>query len=78
MVSRISRSPERPVYKHSEGVKGPLGSKGGSVSPDFSLFQNHEENLCPKYPVSCPNKCLQIIPRTEVTVHNALRRLYVR
>ncbi|XP_053514550.1 TNF receptor-associated factor 5 isoform X3 [Artibeus jamaicensis] len=28
-------------------------------------LQNHEENLCPKYPVSCPNKCLQTIPRTE-------------
>ncbi|XP_012493784.1 PREDICTED: TNF receptor-associated factor 5 [Propithecus coquereli] len=28
-------------------------------------LQNHEENLCPEYPVSCPNKCLQIIPRTE-------------
>uniref|UniRef100_A0A3Q2HEE4 TNF receptor-associated factor n=1 Tax=Equus caballus TaxID=9796 RepID=A0A3Q2HEE4_HORSE len=28
-------------------------------------LQNHEENMCPEYPVSCPNKCLQIIPRTE-------------
>ncbi|XP_037680392.1 TNF receptor-associated factor 5 isoform X3 [Choloepus didactylus] len=28
-------------------------------------LQNHEENLCPEYPISCPNKCLQIIPRTE-------------
>lgn len=29
-------------------------------------LQNHEENVCSGYPVSCPNKCLQIIPRTEV------------
>ena len=29
-------------------------------------LQNHEENLCSGYPVSCPNKCLQTIPRTEV------------
>ncbi|XP_035871845.1 TNF receptor-associated factor 5 isoform X3 [Phyllostomus discolor] len=28
-------------------------------------LQNHEENLCPKYPVSCPNKCLHTIPRAE-------------
>ncbi|KAB1258868.1 TNF receptor-associated factor 5 [Camelus dromedarius] len=35
-------------------------------------LQNHEENLCPKYPVSCPNKCLQIIPRTEVDEHLAV------
>ncbi|OWK08613.1 TRAF5 [Cervus elaphus hippelaphus] len=35
-------------------------------------LQNHEENLCPEYPVSCPNKCLQIIPRTEVDEHLAM------
>ncbi|XP_008266670.1 TNF receptor-associated factor 5 isoform X2 [Oryctolagus cuniculus] len=35
-------------------------------------LQNHEENLCPEYPVSCPNKCLQIIPRTEVNRHLAV------
>uniref|UniRef100_A0A8C0NHB8 TNF receptor-associated factor n=1 Tax=Canis lupus familiaris TaxID=9615 RepID=A0A8C0NHB8_CANLF len=32
-------------------------------------LQNHEENLCPEYPVPCPNKCSQIIPRTEVDEH---------
>uniref|UniRef100_A0A8C9NZG3 TNF receptor-associated factor n=1 Tax=Spermophilus dauricus TaxID=99837 RepID=A0A8C9NZG3_SPEDA len=35
-------------------------------------LQNHEENLCPEYPVSCPNKCLQIIPRTKVNEHLAV------
>uniref|UniRef100_A0A9L0S678 TNF receptor-associated factor n=1 Tax=Equus caballus TaxID=9796 RepID=A0A9L0S678_HORSE len=35
-------------------------------------YQNHEENMCPEYPVSCPNKCLQIIPRTEVDEHLAV------
>nr|XP_044999111.1 TNF receptor-associated factor 5 isoform X3 [Jaculus jaculus] len=35
-------------------------------------LQNHEENLCPEYPVSCPNKCLQMIPRTKVTEHLAV------
>ncbi|KAM6218428.1 TNF receptor-associated factor 5 isoform 2-T2 [Rhynchocyon petersi] len=35
-------------------------------------LQNHEENLCPEYPISCPNKCLQIIPRTEVKEHLAV------
>jgi len=35
-------------------------------------LQNHEENLCPEYPVSCPNRCLQIIPRTEVDEHLAV------
>ncbi|XP_010611504.1 TNF receptor-associated factor 5 isoform X2 [Fukomys damarensis] len=35
-------------------------------------LQNHEENLCPEYPVSCPNKCSQIIPRTEVDEHLAV------
>ncbi|XP_044123056.1 TNF receptor-associated factor 5 isoform X3 [Neovison vison] len=35
-------------------------------------LQYHEENLCPEYPVSCPNKCLQIIPRTEVDEHLAV------
>uniref|UniRef100_A0A8C4L6S9 TNF receptor-associated factor n=1 Tax=Equus asinus asinus TaxID=83772 RepID=A0A8C4L6S9_EQUAS len=35
-------------------------------------LQNHEENMCPEYPVSCPNKCLQIIPRTEVDEHLAV------
>ncbi|KAM5202766.1 TNF receptor-associated factor 5 isoform 2-T3 [Hipposideros larvatus] len=35
-------------------------------------LQNHEKNLCPKYPVSCPNKCMQIIPRTEVDEHLAV------
>ncbi|XP_053461212.1 TNF receptor-associated factor 5 isoform X1 [Nycticebus coucang] len=35
-------------------------------------LQKHEENLCPEYPVSCPNKCLQIIPRTEVDEHLAV------
>lgn len=39
---------------------------GGLCFITLSLFQNHEENLCPEYPVSCPNKCLQIISRTEV------------
>ncbi|OBS69096.1 hypothetical protein A6R68_02378 [Neotoma lepida] len=32
-------------------------------------FQDHEENVCPAYPVSCPNKCLRTIPRTEVNEH---------
>lgn len=31
-------------------------------------LQSHE-NLCPEYPVSCPNKCLLLIPRTEVDQH---------
>ncbi|XP_006942862.2 TNF receptor-associated factor 5 isoform X2 [Panthera pardus] len=35
-------------------------------------YQNHEENLCPEYPVSCPNKCLQMIPRSEVDEHLAV------
>ncbi|XP_037353235.1 TNF receptor-associated factor 5 [Talpa occidentalis] len=35
-------------------------------------LQSHEENLCPEYPVSCPNKCLQVIPRTEVEQHLAV------
>ncbi|XP_039737072.1 TNF receptor-associated factor 5 isoform X2 [Pteropus medius] len=35
-------------------------------------LQDHEENLCPEYPVSCPNKCLQIISRTEVDEHLAV------
>lgn len=35
-------------------------------------LQNHEENLCPEFPVSCPNKCSQIIPRTEVDEHLAV------
>ncbi|XP_029791189.1 TNF receptor-associated factor 5 isoform X3 [Suricata suricatta] len=35
-------------------------------------LQNHEENLCPEYPVSCPNKCLQMIPRAEVDEHLAV------
>ncbi|XP_044940625.1 TNF receptor-associated factor 5 isoform X3 [Mustela putorius furo] len=35
-------------------------------------LQYHEENLCPEYPVSCPNKCLQIFPRTEVDEHLAV------
>ncbi|XP_048212995.1 TNF receptor-associated factor 5 isoform X1 [Perognathus longimembris pacificus] len=35
-------------------------------------LQNHLENLCPEYPVSCPNKCLQIIPRTKVNEHLAV------
>ncbi|XP_041491333.1 TNF receptor-associated factor 5 isoform X2 [Microtus oregoni] len=32
-------------------------------------LQDHEENVCPAYPVSCPNKCLRTIPRTEVNEH---------
>ncbi|KAM5238924.1 TNF receptor-associated factor 5 isoform 2-T2 [Ctenodactylus gundi] len=32
-------------------------------------LQNHEEKLCPEYPVSCPNNCSQIIPRTKVDEH---------
>ncbi|XP_038617396.1 TNF receptor-associated factor 5 [Tachyglossus aculeatus] len=32
-------------------------------------LQNHEENFCPDYPVSCPFSCCQIIPRTEVDEH---------
>uniref|UniRef100_A0A8D0U7D6 TNF receptor-associated factor n=1 Tax=Sus scrofa TaxID=9823 RepID=A0A8D0U7D6_PIG len=35
-------------------------------------LQTHEENLCPEYPVSCPNKCLRMIPRTEVDEHLAV------
>ncbi|XP_073904483.1 TNF receptor-associated factor 5 isoform X1 [Castor canadensis] len=35
-------------------------------------LQNHKENLCPEYPVSCPNKCLQSIPRTKVNEHLAV------
>ncbi|XP_023556966.1 TNF receptor-associated factor 5 isoform X2 [Octodon degus] len=35
-------------------------------------LQNHEENLCPEYPVSCPNKCSQVFPRTEVDEHLAV------
>ncbi|KAK1329336.1 hypothetical protein QTO34_011519 [Cnephaeus nilssonii] len=35
-------------------------------------LQNHEENLCPEYPVPCPNKCLHVIPRTEVDKHLAV------
>lgn len=37
-----------------------------------TLFQDHEENLCPAYPVSCPNKCLRTIPRTEVSQQPSL------
>ncbi|XP_008823038.1 TNF receptor-associated factor 5 isoform X1 [Nannospalax galili] len=35
-------------------------------------LQNHEETSCPECPVSCPNKCLQIIPRNEVNKHLAV------
>ncbi|XP_004699923.1 TNF receptor-associated factor 5 [Echinops telfairi] len=35
-------------------------------------LQNHEENVCPEYPVSCPNKCLQILSRTQVVQHLAV------
>ncbi|KAG8504412.1 TNF receptor-associated factor 5 [Galemys pyrenaicus] len=39
-------------------------------------LQGHEENLCPEYPVSCPNKCLQTIPRTEVPGDRPLHMVY--
>lgn len=32
-------------------------------------LQDHEENSCPAYPVSCPNKCVQTIPRAGVKEH---------
>nr|KAF6291923.1 TNF receptor associated factor 5 [Myotis myotis] len=35
-------------------------------------LQNHEENVCPEYPVPCPNKCVQMIPRNEVDKHLAV------
>ncbi|CAH6789680.1 Traf5 [Phodopus roborovskii] len=43
-----------------------LYCKKGVVVTDL---QDHEENLCPAYPVSCPNKCLRTVPRTEVNEH---------
>lgn len=30
-------------------------------------LQDHEENSCPAYPVSCPNRCVQTIPRARVS-----------
>ncbi|XP_063564860.1 TNF receptor-associated factor 5 isoform X3 [Gorilla gorilla gorilla] len=35
-------------------------------------LQNHEENLCPEYPVFCPNNCAKIILKTEVDEHLAV------
>uniref|UniRef100_A0A2K5DAB0 TNF receptor-associated factor n=1 Tax=Aotus nancymaae TaxID=37293 RepID=A0A2K5DAB0_AOTNA len=35
-------------------------------------LQNHEENLCPEYPVFCPNNCSKIILKTEVDEHLAV------
>ncbi|XP_052057164.1 TNF receptor-associated factor 5 [Apodemus sylvaticus] len=35
-------------------------------------LQDHEENSCPAYPVSCPNKCVQTIPRAGVNEHLAV------
>ncbi|XP_060034362.1 TNF receptor-associated factor 5 [Erinaceus europaeus] len=35
-------------------------------------LQSHEENVCPKCPVSCPNKCPWTLPRTEVEEHLAV------
>ncbi|XP_045439066.1 TNF receptor-associated factor 5 isoform X2 [Pipistrellus kuhlii] len=35
-------------------------------------LQNHEENLCPEYPVPCPNKCSHVILRSEVDKHLAV------
>ncbi|XP_059531198.1 TNF receptor-associated factor 5 isoform X3 [Myotis daubentonii] len=35
-------------------------------------LQNHEENVCPEYPVPCPNKCVQMVPRNEVDKHLAV------
>ncbi|KAB0341361.1 hypothetical protein FD754_018287 [Muntiacus muntjak] len=54
--------PEPVLSKGLKGGKMPYCKKDVVV---ISL-QNHEESLCSGYPVSCPNKCLQIIPRTEV------------
>uniref|UniRef100_A0A0G4HUL7 TRAF-type domain-containing protein n=1 Tax=Chromera velia CCMP2878 TaxID=1169474 RepID=A0A0G4HUL7_9ALVE len=38
------------------------------VTPCF-IFRRAHENACPKFPVSCPNKCRQKVPRDEVSDH---------
>lgn len=52
---------QRNLYEYLEA------SDLSFVSHMLCLFQDHEENSCPAYPVSCPNKCVQTIPRAGVS-----------